>query len=463
MGPVLAVILNAPAAASSTGGALPFAFLLSMVIAFFTGATLIQFTRRLPSSGSFYTFTSRGLGSSAGFFTGWLFFGAYAALSSGLFGAVGFFAQSYVQSTFNVNLPWWVFGLFFTALVFTLAFRSVRSSVRVDLSLLTVEVTVFLILATIAIVKAGSGNSAVYFSPGESHHGLSGVGLGVVFGILSFVGFDAAATLGEESRNPKRLIPLAVGGSLLLVGIFYVYVMYGLAAGYHLNSASGLKAFVTDGTPFVTLAHRYAPWLVQMVDLCAVAGLFSAYLALQNTTIRVLFSMGREGALPHFLGGVHPRFHSPHHAIYALTTFTVISALPIGIWLGPGPAGLYGFTGAIGTVGIVIVYIMCNVALVRFFFHHPDFNPIYHVLFPVLGIIGLLYPLWSTAAPGQAFPYDLVPYIVLVYILAGIAVYLRIRATPGKLEAFGSVVAGEPITRADEGGILEPALDSPTA
>ena len=70
MGPVLAVILNAPAAGPSTGAALPLAFLLALIVIIFVGNTVVQFARVLPSSGSFYTYTSRALGGGAGFFTG---------------------------------------------------------------------------------------------------------------------------------------------------------------------------------------------------------------------------------------------------------------------------------------------------------------------------------------------------------------------------------------------------------
>jgi len=91
-------------------------------------------------------------------------------------------------------------------IVLYLSIRSIKASVRVDLTLLTIEVIVFLLLAIIAIVKGGSGNSAAVFSPSSSPTGLSGVGLDAVFGILSFVGFDAAATLGEEVRNPRRTV-----------------------------------------------------------------------------------------------------------------------------------------------------------------------------------------------------------------------------------------------------------------
>jgi amino acid transporter len=456
MGPVLAVVLNAPAAGPSTGEALPLAFLIALIVIIFVGNTVVQFSRVLPSAGSFYTFTARGLGGGAGFFTGWMFFGAYALLMPGLFGAVAAFAHDYVKTTFNAEIPWWIYAGVFMAIVVVLSVRSIRTSVRVDLTLLTVEVIVFLILATIAIANAGSGNTWAAFSPSSAPNGLSGVGLGVVFGILSFIGFDAAAVLGEESREPRRIIPLAVGGSVIGVGVFYVYVMYGLTAGYHLNDATHMKAFLADSTPFVTLAHQYAPWLEQLVDLCAIAGLFSAFLALQNTTVRVLFSMGREGALPAALGRVHARFHSPHIAIYTLTVFTVIVGLAGGAWLGPGATGLYGFTGTIGTVGVVLVYILCNLALIRYFANRADRNIGLHVVAPILGCLGLLYPLWVVVAPGQAYPYSMVPYIVGVYVIAGLVAYFYLRGrSPQKLAAFGSVVADEPMTHAEEGGIFD--------
>jgi amino acid transporter len=457
MGPVLAVVLNAPAAGPAVGAALPLVFLIALIICLFVGNTVVQFARVLPSSGSFYTFTSRGLGGTAGFFTGWLFFGAYTLLTPGLFGAVAAFAQDYVKTTFHADLPWWIFGFAFMAIVVFLSVRSIRTSVRVDLTLLTIEVLVFLLLATIAIAKAGSGNTGAVFNPSSAPNGVSGIGLGIVFGILSFIGFDAAAVLGEESKNARRTIPWAVGGAVVIVGVFYVYVMYGLTAGYHLNDPASLKAFTKDATPFVTLAHRDAPWLEQLVDLCAIAGLFSCLLALQNTAVRVLFSMGREGALPRALGGVHPRFHSPYIAIYVLTVFTVVVALAGGAWLGPGPTGLYGFTGAIGTVAVILVYIMCNLALIRFFVRNGNLNVVLHVVAPILGTLGLLYPLWFVVAPGQAFPYNLVPYIVLAWIVVGVITYFYMRSnSPEKLAAFGSVVADEPIVPAGAGGQLDP-------
>lgn len=442
MAPVLAVVLNAPAAASAAGGALPLSFLIAFIAAALVGNTVVQFARRLPSAGSFYTFNSQGLGPAAGFFTGWLFWIGYAVLAPGLFSAFGAFVQDYIAATFGVEIQWWLFSLAAMAVILGLSLRSIKASVNIDLTLLSIEVVIFLILAVIAISTAGHGNTGAVFLPSMSPTGFTGVGLGVVFGLLSFIGFDAAATLGEETRNPKRSIPLAIIGALGAVGAFYVFMMYALTAGYRVDEPKNMSAFLKDTNPFVTVAGHVAPWLLQPVEIAAIFGIFSCFLAIHNTTVRVMFSMGRDRILPAALGRVHERWFSPHLAIFAQTAFTVVIGIGVGLWLGPGATGAYGFTGAIGTVAIVIVYILSNIALIRYFWRMAERRVFTHIVIPILGVLALAYPLYSVSAPGQAFPYNLVPIIVVIWILAGLALYLYYRArSPEKIAALGSFMA----------------------
>jgi len=444
MAPVIAVVLNAPAAGPSAGAALPLSFLLAFIACLLVGNSVVQFARKLPSAGSFYTFNTYGLGKTAGFFTGWLFWIGYAILAPGLFTAMGAFAHDYVVGVFKTDIPWWIFSLVGMAIVFALSIRSIKASVQVDLTFLVIEIIVFLVLAVIAIARGGSGNSLSVFTPAASPTGFSGVGLGVVFGILSFIGFDAAATLGEETKNPRRNVPLAVGGALIFVGVFYVIIMYALTAGYGLVNAASYTKFLSDPNPIVTLAHNYTPWLEQIIDLCAITGIFSCFLAIHNTTIRIIFSMGRDHVLPSVLGRVHPRWFSPYTAIFAQTIFTLVIGFAAGIWLGPGATGAYGFTGSIGTVAIVIVYMLCNIALIRYFFRLPERNWFLHIVVPILGIAALAYPLWSVAQPGQAYPYNLVPYIAIGWIVLGLITYFYFRAkSPDKLTKLGAFLAEE--------------------
>jgi amino acid transporter len=444
MAPVIAVILNAPAAAPNAGAALPLSFLGAFIATAFVANTVIEFSRRLPSSGSFYTFCSHGLGGGAGFFTGWLYFAAFIMFAIGLFTANGAFLHDYLNSEWSLDIPWWILSIFLMSLVFALSIRSIKASVRVDLMLLGFEMFVFLVLAVIAIAKAGDGNTLHYFTPSAAPDGAKGAALGAVFGILSFVGFEAAAVLGEETRNARKNIPRAVFGAMAIIGVFYIFMMYALTAGYHLNDPAQLKAFLGDATPFPTLAARYASWMKQIIEIAAIFGLFSCLLAVQNATVRVIYSMGRDGVLPPALGRIHHSWRSPYAAIYAVTGMSILAGLLLSAWLGSGLTDVYGWTGSLGTVAVILVYIMANLALIRFFARDPERSVWRHIVAPVAGIVALAYPLYYVAKPGQAHPYNLVPYIVLVWILIGLATYLYLRSrAPQKLAAVGKVLAEE--------------------
>jgi amino acid transporter len=218
--------------------------------------------------------------------------------------------------------------------------------------------------------------------------------------------------------------------------------MYALTAGYRLNDPSHMAAFLNDPNPFVTLCQHVAPWLLQPIELAALAGLFSCFLAIHNTTVRVMFSMGRDHVLPASLGYVHARWFSPYRAIAAQTGFTVVIGLALGAWLGPKATGTYGFTGAIGTVAIVIVYMLSNVAHIRYFWRMPRRSVFTHVVAPALGIVSLAYPLYSVIAPGQLFPYNLVPIVLGVWLVAGLVLHSYHRANrPEAIAAIGTVIA----------------------
>jgi amino acid transporter len=442
MAPVLSVVLNTPAAAPAAGAALPLAFALAFVACLFVGNTVVQFARCLPSAGSFYTFNTKGLGQTAGFLTGWLLWLGYGMFAPGMFAALGEFTRNYA-ATFGLTLPWWVFSVAALALILGMSLRSIKASVQTSLALLALEMAVFLALAGLVVARAGMDNSLTYFTPAAAPTGWGGVGLGMVFGILSFIGFDAAATLGEETRNPRRNVPRAVLLALLVVGLFYVFLAYAVTAGFGLEDPARLKAFADDPDPFLTLAKRNAPWLAHAVDLCAIASIFGCFLAIHNTTVRILFSMGREKVLPRFLGRVHRRWYSPYGAIAVQTVFTLSAGLGLGFWLGPGPTGAYAFAGTAGTIAVILVYGLSNVALVCFYAQRGDLHPFRHGAVPLLGTAALVYPLWASLQeqPDQTYSSLLIYLVVGGWLLLGLVLcgYFRWRA-PEKLARVGTFV-----------------------
>jgi len=229
-----------------------------------------------------------------------------------------------------------------------------------------------------------------------------------------------------------------------IIGTFYIFMMYALSAGYRLNDPAQLAAFLEDPTPFPTLADRYASWMSHLIEIAAILGIFSCFLAVQNATMRVIFTMGRDGVLPRALGRVHPQFHSPYVALYAVTALLIGLGIGLAAWLGDSLTAVYGWTGSIGTVAVIIVYIMANLALIRFFAGDPERNILRHLVAPVLGIAVLLYPLYFVAQPGQDYPFNLVPILVLIWIVIGLAIYFYFRSSdPAKLETIGMAVADD--------------------
>ncbi|CAF1004694.1 unnamed protein product [Didymodactylos carnosus] len=440
MAPALAVVLNAPAAGSKAGAALPLSFLLAFIACLFVGNTIIQFSRKLSSAGSFYTYNSYGFGSIGGFFTGWLLFIGYSIVTPALFTVFGSFIEDYIHKSFHTYIPWWIFSLIGLILVIILSILGIKTSLPLDLTLLIVQIIVFIILSTIIIIKAGNKNNLGVFSPLLSVNSFSGVGFGTVFGILSFIGFDAPATLGEEMCKPNRTIPMAIGGSLILVGLFYIFVCYSLSIGYELMDPIHLQIFMNDSNPFITLAREQGRWLEHIVSICAVIGIFSCFLAIHNTSVRILFSMGRDRILPHILSRVHQRWFSPYVAILILSVFTLIVGLPIGMWLGPGVSGCYGFTSTIGALAIIIVYMASNISLICYTLRTKQFHWLWNGILPILGFLVLLYPLWSIGRPGQSYPYNIVPYVLLIWLFFGVILFLYFFfRSPEKLKAIGSM------------------------
>ncbi|MEY2554190.1 MAG: hypothetical protein QOC57_2050, partial [Ilumatobacteraceae bacterium] len=214
--------------------------------------------------------------------------------------------------------------------------------------------------------------------------------------------------------------------------------------------AKGLENFLASPAQFSSLAEQYAPWLKQPVELAAVAGLFSCLLAVLNTTVRVMYAMARERVLPPALSKVHPKFRSPFVSIYALVAFSIVGGVLLSAWLGSGLTDVYGFTGAVGTVAIILVYALANVGLIVFYWGKPDFHVWRHLIAPVIGTAVLIYPLFEMAKPGQPFPYNHVSQIVIAWALIGFAVYAYLKKkSPDKLAALGATMATDEIDFAE--------------
>ncbi len=453
MGPAVSTFFNPQFSTPFSGAATPLVYLITVGIMVLVASGIIEMAREFPSAGAFYTYVSRGLGAKAGFMTGGLMFVAYALLPPAEIGLIGGYLQGTFQDQWHTHIPWWIIGMVPAILMVALAYRGIATSLKTALILFAAEVTVILVLSFIILGKGGhSGVSLHPFSPGASPKGFSGLTTGFVFAALSFVGFEAAATLGHEVKGPRRTVPRAILLSVLGVGLLYVFCIWIEVLGLG-NSAT--NKLTGASLPWNDLAKTYASWMKWPVIIASVSSMFAVMVNSSNGIVRIVNTMGQEKLLPSFLAEIHPRFRTPSKAVVAQGIFAVALAIGVGLLaggLGTASAGsnVYGYLGFLLTLGILPVYVLTNLAAINWFRAKGTFNVVRHAVLPVAGIllmIGLLFgQIWENRS---ATPYNWFPYVILGWIALMIAGALYLGATrpkdmmrAGELLATGEI-AGE--------------------
>ncbi len=438
MAPGASTFFETQPAAAGAGYAIPFAFLLAMVVCLLVASTIAGFARKLPAAGFAYTFSSQGIGKRAGFMSGWLLAFAYGMIGPMIFPALGGFGGQFLLSQFGINIPWWVITIAFVVIIWAISVRGVAVTAGVALVFLVIEVGVVVVLGFTILFKGGAeGLSLGPFNPGNTLGGFSGLGIGVLWGILAFVGFESAGTLGEETSNSKRNIPRALFAAAGIIGCFYVFVMYCAAIGFGKDHVSAL---VGDSTPWFTLASRYwgagVSWILA---LTVINSSFANLIAGANAAIRVVFALGRESILPSVLGKTNAK-GTPVMAATVYMLFSLVLALGVGLAI--GPFGAFAFFGSILGLGIILIWIMLNVSLTFFYRRRypQEFSPVKHAVFPIVASVLMLLPLYGQLWPIPALPNTLVPYIVVLWVVAGF-VYLSViqRRRPAVFAGMGRV------------------------
>src|SRR5260370_2447233 len=178
MAPDGAVAFMLGAAIPFTGGALPLAVLLALVICVLVALNIGSMARYWPSAGGYFTYVTRGLGPQVGWLTGWLFTFSYILFLPLTLLVLGSVTDAFLNSTFHLSLGangWILYAVIFAAVAFALTFFGIKISADVGVFLGLVEIVVFAVLSVFLIVHAGSGNTAATFNPASSQQpGLGG-------------------------------------------------------------------------------------------------------------------------------------------------------------------------------------------------------------------------------------------------------------------------------------------------
>lgn len=430
------------------GASVPLIFLISMVGMVATASSLAQFAGIYPSAGSFITYITRAISTKVAVAIGLITVLGYIIA----FGGIYIFVGSYlVQNVFGNPHVWGLTQLttiVYGALVVAPVIVGLKFGVRVTVVLYVFEVLLLLAMSVTILVRGGAtGVSGTPFTWPGGHS--SDVLLAFSLAVLAFGGFEAAAPLAEETRNPRRAVPVAVIGAVLISGILYVLGSFALVTAFGTGHAGALAA---DPNPFHTAARAFIPFLAPLVTWIFLSSVTSSYVAANTQTSRVIFAGARGGLFPGLLAAVNVRFRTPAAAAVAFVAPSII--IGVVATAVTTPASASGFLGTYGILGLIIMYLVANVALIveyaKFRARGVRKNPWLWVVVPVIGVIVLAVPVWGDLRPGQASPYNILPWLTIGLIAVGVIYALVLGALrPDALRRAPALLEGAEIDDAD--------------
>ena len=450
MAPTAAMALNGTAPAGLIGRAVPLAFIFATIGVLLVSYAFIRLSRYFSHAGSVFALAGVTLGPQAGFFSGWALLGTYLAFTCASTAEAGTFGVAFFQGTgIWKGADYVVIALVAAVIIAVLAFGDIRVATRSLLGMEGISVTLILILMVVIVVKLLAGSSphgqsislnAFKIPSGTS---FSAVGGAAVFGFLSFAGFEGAASLGEETDNPRREIPRAIRNAVIGSGIFYILCILVQTWGFGADDA-GAKAFSSSAAPLGDLAHSYVgSWMSDLINAGATVSAFASGLGAATAGARILYALSRHTRLENALGRTSTRTGAPAGAL-TVVLIVGVGAIIVQRIAGVSAVNAFFYPGTLGVLSLLVAYIVTNVGAISFLFVKARRAPLYEIVLPILGIVFLGYTIYKNVT-GQVFPYSRFPLVVGIWLVIGLVIIL---ATPRLASRIGAALA------ADEG--LEP-------
>ncbi len=433
---IIPLIIGVNVAARGAGTSAPLAVILAGVGVFALGWIVAQYAKRIHAAGSLYDYVTNGLGRTMGAASGWLYYGGTIMLTTGLGVLLGGYVHDSLLPAFSVGpwLPVWAWDTILAVLLFAALYFGVQISTRVQLTLALLSIAVVLIFFATVIGKLGSANDlAKAFDPTPTD-GFSGILFGVLYGVLIFVGFETAANLAEETADPKRSIPRAVLGAVVLVSLWYLIASYVEVAGFHFDlkvitspqvSGAPLFALGAPGTEFGSDLWLKVLLVVVFLDMLAV------YVGAAVASTRGTFAMARDRRLPAPLAGVSERYGTPTGAIVLLLVVqavlivaaeanSTILALP-GL---PHYFAVFAWCATFGGFALLVVYLLMSLGAIRGLADDPSkaklaISVILGVAITGGGIFGSFYKVTS--------PTLLAPWAAVIWGILGLLYMLAVK------------------------------------
>jgi amino acid transporter len=397
IGPVFSAIFLAALVARAAGSAAPLATAIGAVGAICVGWIIVMFARRFSGAGAIYDYVRRSTTPAFGLFAAGIYFiGTLFLGGAGILLAIGVVASNFF-ATLGLALPWWFWAAAAAMAVFAVNHLGIRATTRTQLTLTLIGVLPLLLLATVIIFKGGAhGQTIEVFN----------LFRGVLFAITLFMGFEASASLGEETANPKKVIPVAVIGTVLISALFYLLIVYASAIGFGIDK---IADWGNDASPLSTLARRYvggwlAPWVdvALLVDMLAVASAFTA------TGARGWFSLARHGLLPGVLAKVSDYKTPLGGNVMVSANALALIAITAMIFPRMDPMVMFDVTVLWGSILIDVIYVM--LAFIAIQLVPANMRAWWQWLALVGAVFTPVLAIYGSVVPFPPYPVDLAVY-----------------------------------------------------
>ncbi|OAN35642.1 amino acid transporter [Plantibacter sp. H53] len=402
---VTAIVFMVVAAASPltvVGGAAPLGILLgngvgfpsmyvvSAVILLLFAVGLSAMTRHVPKPGAFFTFVGYGLGKPAGLASAFLALLTYTTIQVSVYGYIGYLLSVTFAGLGAPEIPWYLYSLASIAVVGLLGYRHIDLSSKVLGVLLVAEVGIVLVLAGAVIVTGGAdGLSAEPFVPEQVFSGSPGVGL--MFAIAAFIGFEATAIFRDEAKDPSRTIPRATYIAVIGIGLFYTLASWALVMAWGPDDVLAVAGEDPGAMILRTTLLYLGPVGELVINVLLITSMFACVLSFHNVITRYQHTMSNAGVLPGRLGGVHPRHLSPHTSSLVQSATAAILIVVFAV-LGLDPVlQVFTWFAGVATLAIAILMAVTSLAVIVYFARTKQDRRVWNtVVAPGLGFIGLV-------------------------------------------------------------------------
>jgi amino acid transporter len=413
MAPTTTPVATIPLVCALAGNGTWLAYVLATGAVLLVGSCVARYARSSASPGSLYTYASMTLPPWLSAVAAWSLLLAYVATGSSVIGGFYHYANLLLRDATGHGTSTALLAIGVAAISMAIAWRDVKISARLMLWIEALSVTLILIL--VALVLWRHGPHWDWNQLRLSGMTGSGLRLGLVLALFSFVGFESATTLGSEARDPLRTIPRAVIQSAILAGVIFIVCAYAEVLGFR---TVGQDLGASQAPMRVLAGAGGTPILGLLIDIGALVSLFAGTLACITAAARVLLLMSHNGLAHSSLRSTHAKHETPGRAILV----TGIAAVAPVAWLGVrGASGLdvYGWLGSLATYGFIVTYGLVSFALPRYLRERGGLTPAVEIVAWLAGG-AMLLALGGNLYPIPEGPYGKLPYVYVGYLVAGL-------------------------------------------